>query len=291
MKALVPINRGSLLLPGFVLATSLIFQYCGDPMTQTDSIMAPKAEKITKELTQHGHIRIDNYYWLNERENTKVIDYLNQENEYLNAKMKHTLPLQDKLYDEIVGRIKKTDNSVPVLQNGFFYYVRYEETGEYPIYCREKANGVDEQLEEIMEALKGQNERKEEEVLLNVNEMAKGHEFFDVSTINISTNNFIMAYGVDTVGRRQYSLHFKDLKTGELLSDVIPNTTGGVTWANDNSTVFYSTKDHTLRAYKIIKHVLGTVIEKDELVYHEEDDTFGTYIYKTKSKKFLVIGS
>ena len=178
-------------------------------MTQTDSIMAPKAEKITKELTQHGHIRIDNYYWLNERENTKVIDYLNQENEYLNAKMKHTLPLQDKLYDEIVGRIKKTDNSVPVLQNGFFYYVRYEETGEYPIYCREKANGVDEQLEEIMEALKGQNERKEEEVLLNVNEMAKGHEFFDVSTINISTNNFIMAYGVDTVGRRQYSLHFK----------------------------------------------------------------------------------
>jgi len=235
----------------------------------------PVAEKIPKELTIHGDTRVDNYFWLNERENPKVIAYLTAENEYKDAVMKHTESFQKKLYDEIVGRIKKTDMSVPYKESGYYYYSRYEEGGEYPIYCRKKGT---------MEV--------EEEILLNVNEMAKGHAYYSVADYSVSTNNNLIAFGVDTVSRRKYTIHFKNLKTGEILPDKIPVTSGRAAWANDNKTVFYTLKDdETLRSYKILKHVLGTDHSSDKEVFEEKDVTFDTYVYKSKSKKYLIIGS
>jgi oligopeptidase B len=241
----------------------------------TETPEPPVAEKIPRELTIHGDTRVDDYYWLNERENPKVIDYLTAENEYKDAVMKHTESFQKKLYDEIVGRIKKTDMSVPSKESGYYYYSRYEEGGEYPIYCRRKGT---------MEA--------EEEILLNVNEMAKGHAYYSVAGYSVSSNNHLIAFGVDTVSRRKYTIHFKNLKTGEILPDKIPITSGRAAWANDNKTVFYILKDEeTLRSYKILKHVLGTDPSSDKEIFEEKDVTFSAYVYKSKSKKYLIIGS
>jgi oligopeptidase B len=235
----------------------------------------PVAKKIPKELTIHGDTRIDDYYWLNERENPEVIVYLTEENEYKDAVMKHTEPFQKKLYDEIVGRIKKTDMSVPSKKSGYYYYSRYEEGGEYRIYCRRKGT---------MEA--------EEEILLNVNEMAEGYDYYSVAGYSVSTNNNLIAFGVDTVSRRKYTIYFKNLKTGEILEDKIPTTGGRAAWANDNKTVFYTLKDdETLRSYKILKHVLGTDPSLDKEIFEEKDVTFSTYVSKSKSKKYLFIES
>jgi len=235
----------------------------------------PVAEKIPKELTFHGDTRVDDYYWLNERENPKVIAYLTAENEYKDGVMKHTESFQKKLYDEIVGRIKKTDMSVPAKESGYYYYSRYEEGGEYPIYCRKKGT---------MEA--------EEEILLNVNEMAEGHAYYSVAGYSVSTNNNLIAFGVDTVSRRKYTIHFKNLKTGEILPDKIPITSGRAAWANDNKTVFYTIKDEeTLRSYKIMKHILGTDTSSDIEIYEEKDVTFSSGVFKSKSKKYLFIRS
>ncbi len=235
---------------------------------------APKAEKRPKSLMKHGDTRIDHYYWLNQREDPKVIDYLNAENEYTNKVLAHTKDFQKSLFEEIKGRIKETDMSVPYQNNGYWYYTRYEEGKEYPIYCR-----------------KAKTLENKEEILLNVNKMAKGYDFYQVAGLSISTDNRLLAFGVDTVSRRKYTIYVKDLKTGKILKDAIPNTTGGAVWANDNKTLFYTTKDKTLRASKIHRHQLGTPIKKDQVVYHEKDETFGCHVYKTKSKKFLIIGS
>ncbi|MEP2773055.1 MAG: S9 family peptidase [Fulvivirga sp.] len=236
--------------------------------------LPPKAEKIEKKLTAHGQTRIDNYYWMNDRNDPKVIAHLEAENAYTDTVMKHTENFQEKLYEEIVGRIKQTDETVPYKKNGYWYYTRYEEGQEYPIHCRKKGK---------LEA--------EEEVMLNVNLMAEGHEYFSVGGLNVSTNNELLAYGVDTVGRRKYTLYVKNLKTGQVLDMSIPFTTGSSTWANDNKTLFYTKKDEqTLRSNQIFKHRLGSKTD-DVVVYEEEDDTFYTGIYKTKSEKFLVIWS
>jgi len=235
----------------------------------------PVAKKIKKELTIHGDTRIDNYFWLNERDNPEVIDYLKAENEYLKTVMKHTEPLQEKLYKEIIGRIKQTDMSVPYKEQGYYYYTRYEEAKEYPIYCRKKGN---------LEA--------EEEILLNVNEMAEGYKFYNVAGLTVSSDNNLIAYGVDTVSRRKYTIYFKNLKTGEILKDQIPITSGRAAWANDNKTVFYAVRDEeTLRPYKIMRHVLGTDVSTDKEIFIETDVTFNTYVNKSKSKKFIFIGS
>jgi len=237
-------------------------------------IKPPVAQKIKKELTIHGHTRIDNYFWLNERENPKVLELLKAENKYKDAIMENTKDLEDKLYKEIIGRIKKTDMSVPYKYQGYYYYKRYEEKSEYPIYCRKK------------ESLKGK-----EEILLNVNEMGKRYKYFHVSGHSVSSNNNMIAYGVDTVSRRKYKLYFKNLETGEILKEEISNTAGRAAWANDNKTVFYSKKDKTLRSYKIFKHVIGTDVSKDKEIFHEKDTTFSTFVFKSKSKKYIFIGS
>jgi len=239
-----------------------------------ENVMPPKAEKKPKELTIHEDTRIDDYFWLRERENPEVIKYLEAENEYTETMMKHTKKFQDKLFKEIVGRIKQTDESVPYKDNGYFYYTRYEKGGEYPFYCRKKGN---------LEA--------EEEIMLNVNEMAKGHDYYHVSGVSVSPNNNLVAFGVDTVSRRKYTIHFKDLTTDKIYEDKIPNTTGGATWANDNKIVFYAEKDSTLRPHKIFRHELETKIENDVEIYHESDFTFGTTVYKSKSKKYIMIAS
>lgn len=239
-----------------------------------ETAVAPIAKKVAKELTIHGDTRIDNYYWLNDREDQEVIDYLNEENAFTQSKLSHLDEFKDALFDEIVGRIKKDDSSVPYKKNGYFYIVRYEPGKEYPIYTRKK---------ETLEA--------DEEIMLDVNELAKGHDFYNAAGLKVSTNNQLMAFAEDTVSRRIYTLRFKDLETGEFLEDRIPNTSGSVAWANDNKTVFYTVKDESLRPYKVFKHVLGTDVSTDEEIYHESDETFLTYLYKSKSDQYIILGS
>jgi len=257
-----------------VLLLSFIGSGCSKINKEEKIIKPPAAEKIKKELTLHGDVRIDNYYWLNERENPKVVEYLKAENEYKEAVMKHTETLQENLYNEIVARIKQTDMSVPFKTEGYYYYSRFEEGKEYPVYGRKKGT-----LE------------TEEEILLNVNEMAEGYGFYHVAGLTVSTNNNLIAFGVDTVSRRKYTIHFKNLTTGEILPDEIPNTAGQAAWANNNKTVFYSIKDDSLRSYKIFKHILGSEVSADKEIFHEKDVTFSTYVYKCKSKKYLFIAS
>lgn len=238
------------------------------------NIPAPRAIQKPKELSIHGDIRQDPYYWLNDRENPEVISYLNEENNYLDTVMGHTKLFQEKLYNEMVGRIKQTDMSVPYKENGYFYITRYEEGQEYPIHSRRK---------ETME--------NPEEIMLNVNELAQGFDYYAVAGRSVSPDNRLLVFGEDTLSRRIYTLRVKDLTTGKMLPDVIPNTSGGATWAADNKTFYYTTKDATLREYRIWKHTLGTPVKNDKLIYEEADETFGTFVYKTKSKKYIIIGS
>jgi oligopeptidase B len=261
-----------LIISGVVMLSFLIG--CVENKKLVENVPPPKAEKIKKELTIHNDTRIDNYYWLNERENPKVIEYLEAENAYREAVMKPTENLQQDLYDEIVGRIKQEDMSVPYLDNGYYYYSRYEEGKEYPIYARKK---------ETLDA--------NEEITLNVPQMAKGHDYYYVSGRNVSEDNKFIAFGVDTVSRRRYDIYFKDLDRGELLPEVLHNTSGYVIWANDNKTVFYTIKDETLRPHKLMKHVLGEDPADDIEVYHEQDSTFFLWVSKSKTDKFIEIGS
>jgi len=234
---------------------------------------APVAKKIKKELKIHGDTRIDNYYWLNERENPEVIKYLESENEYLNKELAHTKGLQETIFDEIVSRIKGKDTSVPYKDNGYWYYVRYEEQKEHPVYCRKK-----------------DNLNNEEEILLDVNELSLGFPYYNVTDYAVSQNNEILAYSVDTVGRRKYEIKFKNLFTGNEYSDIIKNTAGETEWSSDNKTVFYIKKDEeTLREFQLWKHVLGTSEDEDVLVYEEEDDTFYVSVSKSKSDKYILL--
>ena len=270
-----------------IIITSIIFATSckKDKMTTTDA-KPPIAEKIPKELEKHGDVRVDNYYWMrltDEQKNAKdpdehtqkVLDYLNAENDYLDKVLGHTKKFQEDLFEEMKSRIKEDDESVPYKDNGYFYITRYEIGGQYPIHSRKKGT---------LEA--------EEEIMFNVNEMAKEHDYYALGGINVSPDNKMVSFGVDTVSRRQYVIHVKNLETGEIYADKIENTTGYAEWANDNKTLFYTKKDPvTLRSERIFKHVLGTDQSEDVEVYNETDETFSTYVYKTKSKKYIVIGS
>jgi oligopeptidase B len=241
-----------------------------------NSIMnTPVAKKIPKKLIAHGHTRIDNYFWLNKRENPEVIKYLEEENAYTKKVLKPTEKFQKDLFNEMKSRIKETDQSVPYKENGYFYYTRYEKGKEYPIYCRKKNS---------LEA--------KEEIMLNVNEMAKGYEYYQIGGLSVSFDNKLLAFGVDTVSRRNYTIYIKNLETSEIYKDKLPLTTGSITWANDNKTIFYTKKDDkTLRANKIFRHVLGKDYTTDKEIYHEVDETFVTSVWKTKSNQYIMIGS
>ncbi|MFD1292474.1 S9 family peptidase [Lutibacter holmesii] len=235
----------------------------------------PKAEKIAKKLEIHGEERIDNYYWLNEKENPKVIDYLNAENAYFDEQTKHTKNFQEDLFQEMKARIKEDDESVPYKKNNYFYITRFKKGDQYPVYSR-----------------KFQNLEAKEEVLFNVNELAKGHNYFQLGGLSVSPNNKLAAFGTDVVSRRQYTLQFKNLETGEIYPEKIENTTGSASWASDNKTVFYTLKNpETLRSEKIVRHILGTNPSEDVVVFDEKDEAFSVYVYRSKSEKFIVIGS
>ena len=265
--------------------TLIIFALVSTQCT-TEMQQPPIAKQVPKTLEIHDDKRIDPYYWMrlsdeqkeaeqSDEQTQDVLDYLDAENDYRKQMMKPTEKLQETLYEEITGRIKQDDSSVPVTVNGYTYYTRFEQGQDYPYYCRKKAG-----------------DNSNEEVMLDVPKMAEGYAYYAVGRRSVSENNKILAYTVDTVSRREYTLYFKNLETGEILSDKIKNTDGGVTWANDNKTVFYVKKDPvTLRANQIFKHRLGTDVSADELVYEETDETFSCWISKTKSRKFLMIGS
>ena len=244
----------------------------------------PDVAKKPHEMTIHGDTRVDDYYWMRLTDEQKsaeekdshtqeVVDYIDAENDYTESRLKHTKKFQDKLFDEIVGRIKKDDESVPYLDNGYFYYTRYEKGKEYAIHCRKK------------ESLDG-----EEEILLDENVLAKGHDYFAVGGLDVSPDNQWMSYGVDLVSRRIYTIYFKNLVTGDVLKQTIPNSTGSVAWANDNKTVFYTSKNEvTLLPEKIWRHKVGTDSAKDELVYEEKDESFYNGVYRSKSGEFIII--
>ncbi|MBU8892763.1 MAG: S9 family peptidase [Bacteroidales bacterium] len=256
---------------GIIILIIIIMSSC----TGETKMNPPIAKKIAKELTIHEDTRIDNYFWLNERENPEVIKYLEDENAYTKSVLKPTEKFQENLFHEMKSRIKETDESVPYEKNGYFYYTRYEEGKEYPIYCRKKTS---------LEA--------EEEIMLNVNEMATGYDYYRVRGLSISPDNKLLAYGVDTVSRRKYTINIKNLETGEICKDKLIVTTGSVAWANDNKTMFYTTKDDgTLRSNKIFRHTLGEDFAKDKEIFNESDETFGTSVWRTKSDKYIIISS
>ena len=238
---------------------------------------APVAEKKPHELEAHGDVRIDDYYWLRERDNPQVISYLDAENAYTDAMMAGTQALQEELFEELKNRIQPDESTVPALFHGYYYYKRYEEGQEYPIYCR-KESSLD----------------APEEVILDVNRIAEGHDFCSVAGDGgaVSPDSQLLAWAVDTVGRRKYTIHVTDLETGEELTDVIPEVTGNLVWANDNRTLFYSKQDpDTLRWYQVYRHELGTDPTTDVLVYEEPDPTFEVYVWKTRSERFIMVDS
>lgn len=240
-----------------------------------ENSLPPIAKVIPKKLKKFGEVRIDNYFWLNDRENPEVIDYLNQENAYYQEKTAHTKDFQAALFEEMKSRIKEDDQSVPYLYNGYYYITRFEKGQDYPIYSRKK------------ESLSAK-----EEILFNCNEMAKNKPYFQLGALSISPDNKLALFSYDIVGRRIYTIQIKNLETNEILEDKIENVTGSAVWANDNKTIFYSDQDDvTLRSHKIFKHKLGAKQSDDVLVYFEEDETFNVEIAKSKSQKYLAIES
>ena len=257
-----------------------------DKHMSTDDLIAPSAEKKAKSLTIHNSTRIDNYFWMRltdeqktaknkDNQTQKVEAYLNAENEYFDKVTASTNNFQKELFEEMKVRIKEDDTSVPYFRNNYFYITRFEKGSQYPIYSRKK-----ESLE------------VDEEILFDVNQEALEHEYFQLGALNVSPDNKLVAFATDTVSRRQYTIQIKNLETGEILTDKIENTTGGSVWSNDNKTLFYTKKDPlTLRSSSIYRHILGTDASQDVIVFEEKDETYSTYVYKTKSHKFIVIGS
>jgi oligopeptidase B len=235
----------------------------------------PCAERKMHVHREHGVERDDPYCWLREREDPAVAAYLKAENSYTKAAMADSEDLQKTLFAEIKGRIKQDDDSYPVRWKNYLYHSRYEKGSEYPLYCRRPVGGDGVEV-----------------VTLDVPKMAKGHEFYDLDEGDVSPDERLLAFAVDTDGRRIYTLHIKDLETGKILDDVIPDVDGGHAWAADGGTLFYSKQDpDTLRSHQIWRHRLGSPVAEDVLVYEEVDETFDCYVLSSKSEKYIVIGS
>ena len=235
----------------------------------------PTVRQIPTRLEAHGQVRIDEFYWLNQRENPEVIHYLEAENAYTDSVMAHTKAFQDTLFEELKGRIRQNDASVPYRLDGYYYYSRFEEGKEYAIYCRKRGS---------LEAT--------EEIVLDVNVLARGHAFFAVSGVQASPDGKMLAYAADSVGRRIYTIHFKDLTTGRDLPDALNQVTPNLAWANDNRTIFYTKQDpNTLRWYRQYRHTLGQDAARDVLVFEEKDETFSSFVFRTKSKQYIMLGS
>ena len=233
----------------------------------------PRPKKQPFPLSLHGDTRTDDYYWMNQREDPEVIAHLEAENAYFEAKTAHLKDFREALFQEIKGRIKEDDSSVPYTNRGYVYRTAYELGDQYPRYFRRPLAGG------------------EEELLFNVNEMAEPYDFYNVGGMAVSDDNRYVSFGEDTLSRRIYTIRIKDTLTGQYLPDQIPNTTGGSVWSADGDYLFYSVKDEALRPYKIMRHRLGTAPQDDQTVYEETDETFRAYVYRSKSRKYIVIGS
>jgi oligopeptidase B len=263
-------------LPAAVTGACLILLGCQSMAERGAAVTIdpPVAPVVPTRLEQHGDVRIDDYYWLKERDDPRVRDYLEAENRYTDAMMARTGQLQKNLVEEFKTRIKQTDMSVPYRLDDYLYYTRVEEGKEYPLHCRKKGSA-----------------EAREEIMLDVNAMAEGHDFFALGQTEVSTGQDLLAYSEDTVGRRIYTIRVKNVATGKMLPDEIPETTGNLAWANDNRTLFYTRQDPvTLRPYRVYRHALGTNPAEDVLVYEEGDETFRVGVWKTKSRKYLLIG-
>jgi oligopeptidase B len=232
----------------------------------------PMAPKKPHSITIHGHTRTDDYYWLRDRNNPDVIAYLEAENNYTDAVMAHTAARQQALYDEMLGRIQETDLSVPVNIDDYYYYVRTEAGQQYPIYCRKKGS---------LDA--------SETVLLDLNEEAEGLDYISLGVYEVSPDHTLLAYSIDTDGSETYTVYVKNLQTGERLSDQIPNTSYALEWGNDNHTLFYTTQDHAKRSHQLHRHILGTDVQKDVVLYHEADERFRVSLYKTRDQAYIVL--
>ncbi len=240
-------------------------------LSQVD--LKPPVAKIEPKVdTLFGQVMVDNYYWLRERGTPRVMEYLEAENQYTDAMMKHTQGLQDKLYKEMLSHIKETDETVPVQWGGYYYYSRTVEGEQYPIYCRKKGN---------LEA--------KEEVLLDLNHMAEGKQYYDLGSYRPSPDHNLLAYTFDTSGSERYTLRVKDLRTGELYPDAIDSITPSFAWANDNRTIFYVIPDEAWRPYKLLRHTLGEAVGNDAMIFHEKDETFNLDVGKSKNDRYLFI--
>ncbi len=264
-----------------ILISSLIFVFlftaCKNKINMNfdTSTQAPTAEQIPYQLKEHGDIRVDNYYWMKERDNPEVIDYLERENDYFNKMTAETDSFREDLFEELKSRIKEDDESVPYFYNGYWYITRFEKGQQYPIYTRKK------------EALTAP-----EEVLFDCNEMAKGFDYFRLVGVNVSPDNTKVVYGIDTESRRKYTLYVKDLMTETILLTKIENTTGGSAWASDNEHFFYVYKNpETLRSEKIYRHNILASGNEDPLIFHEKDETFSVYVRESKSLDYVFISS
>ena len=238
--------------------------------TLIQKLTPPQAQKIPKDVTVHHDTRIDDYYWLKERDTQPVLDYLKAENDYTFAKMKHTEMLQKTLYNEMRGRIKEDDTTVPYKFGSYIYYTRTEKNYQYDIYCRKFGNYTGD-----------------EEITFNMNEMAKKYDYFDLSAYKISPNEKLLALSIDTSGAELHKLIIKDIKSGKILDDNLSNLDGSVEWANDNKTLFYTVLDKAHRSYQLWRHGLGNEQSDDVLVFQEDDDRFSIGLHRTKSGEFL----
>ncbi len=241
-------------------------------MISEKQITPPVAAKRPYEITVNSHTRLDDYYWLRERDNQEVLDYLKAENDYTQAMLAHTEALQEQLYQEMLGRIQETDQSVPERVGAYYYYTRTEEGKEYPIYCRKEGS---------LEAA--------EEILLDLNELAAGHDYLELGIFKVSPDHRLLAYSLDTNGSEEYTISFKDLSSGSLLPDQIHNTSYSAEWAADSQTLLYTTMDQAKRTDKVWRHKLGDDVEQDEMLLHEPDELYRVYIYKTKDSRYLIL--
>ena len=240
----------------------------------TNEVTAPVAKKVPFEMEIHDHKRVDDYYWMrdDDRQDPEILTHLEAENTYLKAEMAHTEKFQEKLFEEIVGRIKKDDSSVPVKRRGYWYQAKFDGESEYPVHLRWKDG------------------EKKVTTLFDVNRMAEGHGYFNLSGFTISENNLIAAFGTDKVSRRIYELEFIKIETGEVYSDKLIDTQGTAIWANDNEHVFYIKKDpQTLLGQEVYRHKLGTDQSEDDLVYREDDDTFYTALSKSRDGSVIFL--
>ena len=234
----------------------------------------PVAKKIPHKVYAPFEEREDPYYWMNQRQDPEVLAHLEEENRYAQSVLCPTKQLQSELFEEMKARYRKDDDSLPYFFNGYWYIVRYEKGKEYPVFLRKK------------ESLSAR-----EELLLDANALAQGHSYLDVGSIAVSEDNRLLSYSFDTVGMRNFTVHFRDLETGQNLEDTLEETSGKVVWAGDGKHVFYVTKDSALRAYRVLRHTLGTAKEQDTVVFEEPDETFDVHVYKSKSQKYIFISS